>query len=130
MSQENDTNMISYEGGNVEYSPDVIATIAGIAALQVEGIAGMSGGITDGIVEILGFKNFKKGVKAEIDNMDVTVNLTVAVKYDTVIQNVCALVQTQVKDAVETMTGMNVTAVNVTVQGISFEDEKEKKQGK
>lgn len=130
MSEAQDKNIINYDGGNVEYSPDVIATIAGIAALKVEGIAGMSGGITDGIVEILGFKNFKKGVKAEISNMEAVIHLTVAVKYDTVIQDVCARAQAEVKDAVETMTGLNVTAVNITVQGISFDDDKEKKQAK
>ena len=127
MSESESLNMIDYEGGSVIYSPDVISTIAGIAALKVEGIAGMSGGITDGIVQILGFKNFKKGVKTEIENNDVSINLTVVVKYDTDIQGICAKVQTDVKEAVETMTGLNVAAVNVVVQGISFEEEKKTK---
>lgn len=127
MSETESLNIIGYEGGSVAYSPDVVATIAGIAALKVEGIAGMSGGITDGIVQILGFKNFKKGVKAEIEETEATVSLSVVVKYDTNIQNVCANVQNNVKEAVETMTGLSVTAVNVTVQGISFEEDKKTK---
>ena len=127
MSDTYEQNMVSYEGGNVMYSPDVVATIAGIAALKVDGIAGMSGGITDGIVQILGFKNFKKGVKAELDDSDVRINLAVVVKYDMDIQKVCEKVQADVKDAVETMTGLNVSAVNVSVQGIGFEEEEKAK---
>ena len=53
MSEISDYSTISYAGGNVMFSPDVVATIAGIAALKVEGVSGMSGGITDGIVQIL-----------------------------------------------------------------------------
>lgn len=127
MSDTYEQNMVSYEGGNVMYSPDVVATIAGIAALKVDGIAGMSGGITDGIVQILGFKNFKKGVKAELEDSDVRINLAVVVKYDMDIQKVCEKVQADVKDAVETMTGLNVSAVNVSVQGIGFEEEEKAK---
>ena len=127
MSDIEQENMIGYEGGSVVYSPEVIETIAGITALKVDGIAGMSGGITDGIVQILGFKNFKKGVKAEIDEEGTKINLTVVVTYDRNIQKVCEKVQADVKDAVETMTGLSVASVNVTVQGIGFEEEKKAK---
>ena len=127
MSDTNVTNMISYEGGNVVYSPDVIATIAGIAALKVDGIAGMSGGFADGIVQILGFKNFKKGVKADLQDGDAKVTLSVVVKYDRNIQSVCEKVQADVKEAVETMTGLTVSAVDVSVQGIGFDEEEKAK---
>lgn len=130
MSEISDYSTISYAGGNVMFSPDVVATIAGIAALKVEGVAGMSGGITDGIVQILGFKNLKKGVKAEISGSDATVALSIVVKYDCNMQKVCQEVQNEVKDAVETMTGLNAAAINVTVQGVNFDEgdkDKEKK---
>ena len=124
MSEISDYSTISYAGGNVMFSPDVVATIAGIAALKVEGVAGMS------IVQILGFKNLKKGVKAEISGNDATVALSIVVKYDCNMQKVCQEVQNEVKDAVETMTGLNAAAINVTVQGVNFDEgdkDKEKK---
>ena len=124
MSEVNESSMISYDGGSVIFSPDVVATIAGIAALKVDGIAGMSGGITDGIVQILGFKNFKKGVKAEVNDMEAVINLTVVVKYDTNIKAACEEVQKNVKEAVETMTGLHINAVNIAVQGVNFEEDK------
>ncbi|MBQ9949115.1 MAG: Asp23/Gls24 family envelope stress response protein [Clostridia bacterium] len=127
MSESNEMNMINYDGGSVIFSPDVVSTIAGIAALKVEGIAGMTGGITDGIVQLLGFKNFKKGVKTEIAEPDVDITINVAVKYDTKIQDTCVAVQREVKEAVETMTGLCVKSVNVVVQGVNFEEEKKAK---
>lgn len=127
MAEVNELSTINYEGGSVNFSPDVVATIAGIAALKVDGVAGMSGGITDGIVQILGFKNFKKGVKAEINGSDVTVTVTIVVKYDVNIQKVCTEIQKDVKEAVETMTGLSAVAVNVVVQGVNFSEEKKAK---
>lgn len=127
MSETSELSMITYDGGSVIFSPDVVATIAGIAALKVEGIAGMSGGITDGIVQILGFKNLKKGVKAEVNDMDTVLNLTVVVKYDVNIKSVCEEIQQSVKEAVETMTGLNVNAVNIVVQGVNVDEAKNTK---
>lgn len=130
MSEISDYSTINYAGGSVMFSPDVVATIAGIAALKVEGVAGMSGGITDGIVQILGFKNLKKGVKAEITENEASVALNIVVKYECDMQKVCRDVQNEVKDAVETMTGLNAAAINVTVQGVNFDGEDKEKEKK
>ena len=128
MSETSNVSMISYEGGNVMFSPDVVATIAGIATLKVNGVAGMSGGITDGIVQILGIKNFKKGVKAEINGNDVTVSMSIVMRYDANMQNVCMKIQSDVKEAIETMTGLGVAGVNVIVQGVNFDEEQNTKK--
>ncbi|MDP2892203.1 MAG: Asp23/Gls24 family envelope stress response protein [Bacillota bacterium] len=113
--------------GKISFADDVIATIAGLAASEVPGLAGMSGGIVDGIVEFLGKKNFTKGVKVEVGNEEAAIDLFVVMEYGAKIHEVCAEIQQAVKRAVETMTGLRVMEVNVFVQGVRFE--KESKEG-
>lgn len=107
---------------NLNISEDVISIIAGLAASEVEGIAGMSLGFVDGINQILGSnKKYAKGVKVELEGKKVTVDLFVNVKYGVRIPDVAWAAQTAVKNAVENMTGLEVSAVNINVQGIIFE---------
>lgn len=111
----------STETGNIKIAQDVVATIAGMAANSIEGIAGMSGGISDGIAQILSNKKqLTKGVKVDIYENRVEVDLFVTVKYGYNIAAVAAAVQKEVKENIENMTGMNVALVNVNVQGIEF----------
>lgn len=111
---------------NLNISEDVIGIIAGIAASEVEGIAGMTLGFVDGINQILGSnKKYSKGVKIELDGKKVSIDLFVNVKYGVKIPDVAWAVQNSVKNSVETMTGLEVTGVNINVQGIIF-DKKEK----
>lgn len=111
---------------NLNISEDVIGIIAGIAASEVEGIAGMTLGFVDGINQILGSnKKYSKGVKIELDDKKVSIDLFVNVKYGVKIPDVAWAVQNSVKNSVETMTGLEVTNVNINVQGIIF-DKKEK----
>ncbi|HHT86544.1 MAG TPA: Asp23/Gls24 family envelope stress response protein [Clostridiales bacterium] len=114
--------------GSIIFSPDVVATIAGVAATSVEGVAGMSGGIVDGIVDILGMKNFKKGVKVELGTEETIINANIVIKYGYKLNEVCLEVQKKIKNAVETMTGLRVVSVDVSVLGISFDDDTKKKQ--
>jgi uncharacterized alkaline shock family protein YloU len=107
--------------GKISFADDVIATIAGLAASEIQGLAGMSGGIVDGIAEFLGKKNFTKGVKVEVGNEEAAIDLFVVVDYGAMIHEVCSEVQQAVKRAVETMTGLRVVEVNVYVQGVRFE---------
>lgn len=109
------------EGGKIVFATDVIATIAALAAADVKGIAGMSGGMVEGITEMLGRKNLTKGVKVEVGTEEAAVDVSVVVQYGNRIQDVCAEVQRSVKNAVETMTGLRVVEVNVYVQAVSFE---------
>ena len=109
--------------GNVKISDDVIEIIAGVAATEIEGVASMSGGIAGGISVILGMKNLSKGVKVESLEKDVTIDLNLVVEYGSKITEVGKKVQENVKTTVETMTGLNVIAVNVNVQGVNMPKE-------
>ncbi len=115
-------------GGKIVFAPDVIATIAGLAATSIEGVAGMSGGVVDGITELLGRKNLTKGIKVEVGTEEVAVDVSVAINYGKKIKDVCVEIQKAIKDAVETMTGLRVVEVNVYVQAVIFEKPDTKKK--
>lgn len=111
---------------NLTISEDVIGIIAGLAAAEVEGVSGMTLGLVDGINQILGSnKKYSKGVKIELEGNEVVINLYVIVKYGVKIPDVAFSIQNSVKSSVETMTGLNVKAVNINVQGVTFDKEKE-----
>lgn len=111
------------EGGKIVFANDVIATIAALAASEVKGVAGMSGGMVEGITEMLGRKNLTKGVKVEVGTEEAAVDVTVVVSYGFRIQDVCHEIQTAIRDSIETMTGLHVVEVNVFVQGVSFDQD-------
>lgn len=111
------------DSGKIVFAPDVIATIAGLAASDVKGIAGMSSGMVDGIAQMLGRKNLTKGVKVEVGSQEAAVDVSVIVLYGHRIHEVCREVQNAIKQAIETMTGLKVVQVNVLVQAVSFEKE-------
>ena len=114
---------------NLNISEDVIGIIAGLAASEVEGIAGMTLGFVYGINQILGGnKKYSKGVKIDLDGKKVTVDLFVNIKYGVRIPDVAWAAQNAVKNAVETMTGLEVVAVNINVQGITFDKNVELKE--
>lgn len=109
------------EGGKIVFATDVIATIAALAAADVKGVAGMNGGMVEGLTEMLGRKNLTKGVKVEVGTEEAAVDVSVIIQYGFRIQDVCAEIQRAVKNAVETMTGLRVVEINVYVQAVSFE---------
>jgi uncharacterized alkaline shock family protein YloU len=108
------------ETGLVRISDDVVGTIAGIAATEVEGVAGMSGGIVGGITEMLGRKNLAKGVKVEVGERETALDLFIVVDYGVRIPEVAQRVQESVKSSVESMTGLRVVEVNIHIQGVAF----------
>lgn len=111
---------------NLTISEDVIGIIAGLAAAEVEGVSGMTLGFVDGINQILGSnKKYSKGVKIELEGNEVVIDLFVIVKYGVKIPDVAFSIQNSVKGSVETMTGLKVRAVNINVQGVTFEKEKD-----
>ena len=113
--------------GNVKISNDVIATVAGIATGEVDGVAGMGGSVVGGIAEILGGKkNRGKGVKVELDGDNVIIDLYIIVDYGVRIPDVSWEVRENVKNSVESMTGMTVEKVNIHIEGVSFDREREK----
>lgn len=116
---------------NLNISEDVIGIIAGLAASEVEGIAGMTLGFVDGINQILGSnKKYSRGVKIDLSGKKVTIDLYVNVKYGVRIPDIAWAAQNAVKDAVENMTGLEVASVNINVQGITFEKKEESKEVK
>ena len=90
--------------GAIRIADEVVSIIAGLAATEVDGIAGMSGGIAGGIAEMLGRKNFAKGVKVEVGEKEAAVDLYIIVKYGVRIPDIALAVQENVKQAIETNT--------------------------
>ncbi|WP_072868943.1 Asp23/Gls24 family envelope stress response protein [Desulfofundulus thermosubterraneus] len=109
--------------GSIRIADEVVRVIAGLAATEVPGVAGMSGGVVGGIVEMLGKKNLSKGVKVEVGEKEAAVDLFVIVDYGTRIPDVALRIQENVKKAIEAMTGLSVVEVNVNVQGVAFSQE-------
>ena len=122
--------------GAIRIADEVVSIIAGLAATEVDGIAGMSGGIAGGIAETeidcqrmeaeRARKNFAKGVKVEVGEKEAAVDLYIIVKYGVRIPDIALAVQENVKQAIETMTGLSVVEVNVHVQGVGFPEENAK----
>lgn len=124
MSENLPTNVSIDEGmGSVSFADEVIAIIAGLAATEVKGVAGMTGNLASGIQEILGMKNLSKGVRVEVGKEEAAIDLYCILEYGSSIINVAKGVQENVKKAVETMTGLSVVECNVHVQGVQFEKE-------
>ena len=116
LEQDNDST------GTITYANEVIAIISGVAANEVEGIAGMS--TSGGISEVFGRnKNITKGVRVDLGTEEASVDLYVTVEYGTPIQVAALNVQENVRKAIEMMTGLHVVRVDVHVQGVSFEKE-------
>lgn len=106
--------------GSIKIADDVVGVIAGLAATEVEGVAGMSGGVAGGIAELLGRKNLSKGVKVVVGEKETAVDLYLIANYGVRIPEVAWNVQENVKKAIENMTGLAVVEVNIHVQGINF----------
>ncbi|MGE5552785.1 MAG: Asp23/Gls24 family envelope stress response protein [Betaproteobacteria bacterium] len=112
--------------GTIRIANEVVGIIAGLAATEVEGVAGMSGGLAGGIAELLGRKNLSKGVKVEVGEKEAAADLFIITEYGVQIPEVATKVQENVKQAIESMTGLSVVEVNVHVQGVHFpQDEKQ-----
>ena len=109
------------EGGHIRIANEVVSVIAGIAAMEIDGVAGMaSGGLVGGISEMLGRKNLGKGVKVEVGERECTIDIYIIVHYGVRIPQVAERVQDNVKRAVENMTGLRVRGVNIHIQGVAF----------
>ncbi|WP_430886431.1 Asp23/Gls24 family envelope stress response protein [Fusibacter sp. JL216-2] len=114
------TQLDALEYGNVNISDDVIGIITSIAAAEIEGVNGLSGGFAEDIAEMFGVKNLKKGVKVDIEDDIVVVDLNIIVDFGIKIPDVAWQVQENVKNAIETMTGLACKEVNIHVQGINM----------
>ncbi|HBT20440.1 MAG TPA: Asp23/Gls24 family envelope stress response protein [Peptococcaceae bacterium] len=117
--------ILKNEKGAIKISPEVVAVVAGLAATAVDGVAGMSGGIAGGIAELLGFKYLSKGVKVELSGTVAYLNIHIIVYFGVKIPEVAFKVQQKVKNAVEQITGLKVGEVNVHVEGVLLQKDKE-----
>ena len=109
--------------GKISIADGVVASIAGIAAIEVEGVSKLTGNISKELVAKLGKKNLANGVKVEITDGNVVVDVSLEVEYGTSIKKVSEGVQEKVKQAIENMTGLHVRVVNVVVSGIKMNKE-------
>ena len=127
MSDNNqpDVKLDENPNGTVSFATEVVATIAGLAATEVEGVASMasqSGGLAD-MFSRKNSRNFTKGVRIDLDGNKVTVDITIVVEYGSPVPDVARSIQENVKKAIETMSGLDVHSVDVHVSGVSFERE-------
>lgn len=124
--EEKNTNRI-YEkdmAGEVKIADEVVAIIAGLAATEVEGVDSMAGNITNELVGKLGMKNLSKGVKVEVTEEHVSVDLSLNIKYGYNIPEVSEKVQERVRSAIENMTGLTVLDVNIKIAGVNLAEDK------
>lgn len=122
--QETQEYVVDKKGiGEVKIASDVVATIAALAASEVDGVASMAGNITNEIISKLGMKNASKGVKVMMEEGSVRVDMSLNMKYGYSIPKVLEQVQERVSQQIETMTGLVVPEVNVRVVGVSLAEE-------
>lgn len=116
------------ELGELKIANDVVGIIAGLAAVEVPGVAGMSGGIAGGIAEMLGHRNLSKGVKVDVGEHECVVDLYLIIEYGYSIPEVAQQIQENVKRTIEVMTGLDVMNVNLHVLGVQFPHEKKSEE--
>ena len=128
MEQKMDRNTFELQDddklGSVKIADDVVAMIAALAATEVEGVAAMSGNVTNELLSRVGVKNMAKGVRVEVVSKKVKIDLAIMMEYGYNIPATCQRVQTRVKNAVENMTGLDVTDVNIRIAGVNVSKDK------
>ena len=125
MSEENRSTHKLYEKekiGEVQIADEVVAIIAGLAATEVEGVDSMAGNITNELVGKLVMKNLSKGVKVDVTEEHVSVDLSLNIRYGYNIPSVSEQVQEKVSTAIENMTGLTVLDVNVKIAGVNMDE--------
>ena len=120
MSENKEYVSRSDELGNIHISEEVLAAITAAAALDVEGVSGLAANLGSDIAELLGKKNLAKGVHLRMEDDKVEVELSVLMGYGHTIPEIGRAIQDGVKSAIESMTGLEVSVVNVSVAGITF----------
>lgn len=112
--------------GMVQIADDVVAAIAGIAALEVQGVSSMSGNISNEIAGMIKGKNASntKGVSVEVLDSNVSISLSLVLDYGYSIPEVTSSVQDRVRASVENMTGLSVIDVNIKITGVNIDKSK------
>lgn len=110
--------------GTIEIAPEVIEVIASIAALEIEGVNAMSGGLVGDIREKLGRKNFRKGIRVEMEPHGVRIEVSISIDYKQSIPHVANQLQHNIKRTVERMTSLSVKAIDVYVTNVELPNRK------
>lgn len=106
--------------GEVRIADEVVAIIAGLAATEVDGVSSMAGNITNELVSKLGMKSLSKGIRVEVLDGVVGVDVALNIAYGFAIPEVSSKVQEKVKSAVENMTGLTVSNVNIRIAAVDM----------
>lgn len=114
-------NEFNENSGSIKISDEVIATIASVAVSEIDGVCGLMGSIAGELAIKFGKKNINKGIKVASDDKEISIDISLIVKYGIRIPEIAWEVQENVKKAVESMSGLIVTKVNVHVAGVEFE---------
>ena len=122
---ERGTYILNEDGkvGAVQIADDVVAMIASLAATEVEGVGALVGNISNELMSKVGMKKLTKGVKVEVINKKVIVDLAITLEYGYNIPATCRKVQDKVKTAVENMTSLDVENVNIRIAGVNVKGE-------
>lgn len=120
ISIDNKEEIVAENDENIKIANDVVASIAGVAVSEVSGVSSMAGGIT----EIFGKKSLARGIKVEVGEKETKIDVSIIVEYGVRIPDVAFEIQNRVKKAVETMTGLNVSSVNIHIQGINIAEKR------
>ena len=123
MSESREYYSRSEQYGDVYISQEVLEMIAGAAAVEVEGVTGLAGGsVSD---QLLGRKKLSKGINVLWESDNITIDISIKIKYGSIIPEVARKVQEAIIANVEATSGMKVTAVKVRVGGVTFEQTEE-----
>ena len=114
--------------GKIEISPEVIEVIAAIAASEVEGVASIRGNFASGVAEKLGRKSHRKGVKVDLTDDGIVLDVYVIVEYGYSIPSIGQEIQKNIRQELQNMTSLDVNEINVHIVGISFEQKESAKQ--
>ncbi len=118
----------SKEGDSVRISAEVIAVIASIISSDIPGIADLSGGVVGGIAERLGRRDMTRGIKVDVNEDRITIDLNVIVEYGKSIVESTDKLKKEIRTNVEKTTGLTVEAININVQGINVPEEEKKEE--
>lgn len=120
MKPENKQNL-----GHIEVAPEVLEIVASIAASDIEGVASMRGNFASGVVERLGKKVHGKGIKTDLSEEGLMIDVYCVVDYGVSIPKTAEKIQEQVRQTLYNMTSLQTQEVNVHITGIRFEQHME-----
>lgn len=114
--------------GRVEIAPEVIEVIAGFASAEVDGVASMRGNFATGVAEKLGRKSHGKGIKVELGEEGIVIDVYVIMQFGISIPDVAKRIQDNIRQALFNMTALEVNEINIHVVGVQFEQKADEEE--